>query len=345
MQKICVEGENSSVKSVLAAITTCKRPPEMVERAVKSVVAQTYTDWELVVVDDSPSDYEFRDDVRKMVEGWREKDLRIRYVPHDKNYGAQKARNTALKIALDEGYEFIAFLDDDDEWLPGKLEKQLRRFKECNENTALVYCNGIVCDEKYKTRYDPLIIEGNVYSEILIHDVIGTFTNPLIHTECLQNIGGMDEDLPGKQDYDTWLRIAERYEIACINEVLYMKHNETHGEQISQNADKYLEAIGKIFRKHESYLNQHKDICRVFLKIYMNSCIRAGEYKKCLSLWLKVISMQPVKIFSNIWLIMDTMIVRPMIFLPLKSTLRVINTDIFYKLRYMKRKLKGEIKN
>ncbi len=84
---------------ILAAITTCKRRPEMVERAVKSVITQTYTDWNLVVVDDSPADYEFREDVRKMVEGYAAQDGRIRYVPHDRNYGAQRARNTALAIA------------------------------------------------------------------------------------------------------------------------------------------------------------------------------------------------------------------------------------------------------
>lgn len=92
-----------SLKSVLAAITTHKRKPEMVERAIKSVAAQTYTDWDLVVVDDSPADYEFRDDVRKMVEEWSRRDSRVRYVPHDKNYGANHARNTALKIACNYG--------------------------------------------------------------------------------------------------------------------------------------------------------------------------------------------------------------------------------------------------
>ena len=84
---------------ILAAITTCRRAPDMVERAVKSVIAQTYKDWELVVIDDSPSDYELREDVRKMVEGYAAQDSRIRYVAHDNNYGSQRARNTALKIA------------------------------------------------------------------------------------------------------------------------------------------------------------------------------------------------------------------------------------------------------
>ena len=84
---------------ILAAITTCRREPAMVERAVKSVIAQTYQDWNLVVVDDSPADYEFREGVRKMVEGYASQDSRIRYVAHDRNYGVSSARNTALRIA------------------------------------------------------------------------------------------------------------------------------------------------------------------------------------------------------------------------------------------------------
>ncbi|MBQ4431668.1 MAG: glycosyltransferase family 2 protein [Synergistaceae bacterium] len=88
---------------ILAAITTHKRKPEMVERALKSVIAQTYTDWNCVVVDDSPADWPLRDDVRKMVETYAEKDSRICYVAHDRNYGVSHARNTALSIAYNAG--------------------------------------------------------------------------------------------------------------------------------------------------------------------------------------------------------------------------------------------------
>ena len=85
---------------ILAAITTCRREPAMVERALKSVIAQTFKDWDCVVVDDSPAEYELRGEVRRMVEGYAARDGRIRYVAHDRNYGAQRARNTALKIAV-----------------------------------------------------------------------------------------------------------------------------------------------------------------------------------------------------------------------------------------------------
>ena len=95
---------------ILAVITTCRRKPEMVERAIKSVVAQTYKDWDLVVVDDSPADYEYRYDVRRMCEGWAKKDSRISYLQQDKNYGVSHARNTALKIALNTDWGGMSLL-------------------------------------------------------------------------------------------------------------------------------------------------------------------------------------------------------------------------------------------
>ena len=86
---------------VLAAITMCRRAPVMVERALRSVIAQTYTDWECVVVDDTPANYELRGEVRKMVDEYAARDSRIRYVPHDTNRGANTALNIA--ISIDEG--------------------------------------------------------------------------------------------------------------------------------------------------------------------------------------------------------------------------------------------------
>ena len=95
---------------ILAAITTCKRKPEMVERAIKSVVNQTFKDWNLLIVDDSPADYEFRNDVKTMAEDWCRRDERIFYFQHEKNFGAQRARNTALTFAVNnDKISFSAF--------------------------------------------------------------------------------------------------------------------------------------------------------------------------------------------------------------------------------------------
>ena len=332
------------MKSVLAAITTCKRKPEMVERAIKSVVAQTYTDWELVVVDESPGDYEFRDDVRRMVEGWSERDSRIRYVAHDRNYGAQRARNTALNIACDEKFEFIGYLDDDDEWLPEKLEKQVAKFNEHNENVALVYCAGIQVKDKQNVKYGVSKIQGMAYEKLLTMDFIGTFTSPLMRTKSLKAIGGMDESLPANQDYDTWVRIARSYEIACVTDTLYLKHNDEHGEQIIKNHHKYVEAREIIFRKNESYLLEHKDVYRLFLRDSIVRCSMAGEWRKCFRFCCTLLSLHPLKIFSNIWMIMYKLVIRRYITSPFELWLENTNVEWFYKFRNAKNKIKGAIK-
>lgn len=121
---------------VTAVITTYKREPEIVKRAIDSVLAQTYKHINIVVVDDSPADYELRDSVEKLVlDHFAE--ANITYVQHERNLGACAARNTGLSLV---NSEFVAFLDDDDEWLPEKIEKQVKKFRECDELTALVYC-------------------------------------------------------------------------------------------------------------------------------------------------------------------------------------------------------------
>ena len=96
---------------VTVVITTYKRPPEIVNRAIQSVLMQTYPHIELIVVDDSPADYELREETARLVTGIGGN---TRYIQHEKNLGACAARNTGLKHA---NGVYIAFLDDDDEWL------------------------------------------------------------------------------------------------------------------------------------------------------------------------------------------------------------------------------------
>ena len=122
---------------VTAVITTHKRPPEIVERALKSILIQTYKNIEIFVVDDSPAEYELRSAVKNMVESYA--DRNVTYIAHKKCMGACAARNTGLEAA---NGEFIGYLDDDDEWFPIKIEEQLKGFD--SEDVALVYCGNNV---------------------------------------------------------------------------------------------------------------------------------------------------------------------------------------------------------
>ena len=109
---------------VTAIVTTYKREPEIVKRAVKSVLNQTYKGIKVVVVDDSPASYDLREKVKLEV---CRLNSDIMYIQHEQNMGACVARNTGLKYA---DTEYVAFLDDDDEWVETKIEKQLKLFND-----------------------------------------------------------------------------------------------------------------------------------------------------------------------------------------------------------------------
>lgn len=321
---------------ILAAITTHKRMPNMVERALKSVIVQTYTDWNLVVVDDSPPDWEFRDDVRKMVEGYAEKDSRIRYVAHDRNYGAQRARNNALKIADEEGFEFIAYLDDDDEWLPEKLEKQFARLNECDENTALVYCFCYYVDDetgKISAFKYGKFLEGYIHDELMLGNFIASVF-PLVRVKCLIEIGKFNEEMVSHQDYDMWIKLSEHYKFVCLPEPL-AKYHIHNGEHIGSTI-RGIKGRKQIISKNKAYLEAHKYAYWAQLKGLMYMYMWNGEKKKSFMTWLKMLSLQPLRVIDNTYLVIDMLIS-----ITLKAWLKRKHPGLFNKLKRLKQKLKG----
>jgi len=143
----------------------------MVKKAIESVLSQTYSDFELIIADDSPPDFPGRSAVKKMIEDIA--DERIRYIQHETNKGACAARNTGIQNAKGE---YIAFLDDDDIWLPRKLETQLEGFAD--GQTGLVYCNYNVINEatgKVTVINNDYLARRNIMDQLLINNTLGIF--------------------------------------------------------------------------------------------------------------------------------------------------------------------------
>ena len=292
---------------VSAIITTYKREPEMVLRALDSVLAQTYKDMEIIVVDDSPSDYSARGNVRNAIEKRQHEntDMNIRYIAHEKNKGACVARNTGLSIA---NGEYIAYLDDDDEWLPDKIEKQVKIIQK--SDVALVYCGQIIKDDNSgacregKKKY----VREDAFNELLLSNFIESTSYPLIRKRCLIEIGGFDPLMQSAQDYDVWLRLAERYEIDYVPEPLVLYH-EHDGERITTNPEKKISGLERINQKNARYLEMDR-------KLWWKRNIGISYYyslsknnKKALFLWFQCVKKYPENIFENskyfLWILIN----------------------------------------
>jgi glycosyltransferase involved in cell wall biosynthesis len=198
---------------------------EYVAAALESVIAQTYRNYEVILVDDGSQD--------RTPEIARAYLDRIRYIRQD-NKGEAAARNAGV---VEAAGELIAFLDADDLWLPEKLELQVAHLDTHPEH-GLVFSDLIrfnehgVLDLGVTRSVHGTLPDGNMLPWLFRDSLIGSIT-VLVRRECFARVGLFDETLPIGCDYDMWLRIAGLYHIGYIDQSLAMYRQ--HGSNATRN--------------------------------------------------------------------------------------------------------------
>ena len=191
-----------------------------VGKAIESVLRQTYTRLEVLVVDDASTD-----GTPELVRGLG--DARIVYLRQDDNRGGSAARNRGLSAARGE---LIAFQDSDDEWLPHKLERQVGLLTRSTESTGVIYCpyRRIYADGRTETHpADPAAApRGEIHHELLRGNFVGTPTI-LARRSCCDSVGGFDEALPRFQDWDWMIRVSRHWQVGFVEEPLVLAGHES----------------------------------------------------------------------------------------------------------------------
>jgi glycosyltransferase involved in cell wall biosynthesis len=229
---------------VSIVIPTYNRAP-LLGRAIGSVLAQSYTDFELIVVDDASTD-----NTVAVVKGLN--DSRIRYLCHKTNLGGSAARNTGIMASRGE---YVAFQDSDDEWLPDKLEKQVELLNACGEEVGVTYSAFQRLTGETAVTFPPAEItlrEGDISRQVLQRSFISTQTL-LIRKSCLESLcEGFDERLPRFQDWEMVIRLALVTHFRFIDEPLVVVYdtpgNLTSNKQVSISArqiilDKHFDSL------------------------------------------------------------------------------------------------------
>jgi glycosyltransferase involved in cell wall biosynthesis len=212
----------------------------LIERALSSVLAQTYSGLEVIVVDDGSLD-----GTSQKVLALRDEDSRIRLLKHSANLGAQAARNKGSRAAKGR---WLAFLDSDDQWLPDSLEKRLYMAEE--KSVEVVHSDCYVVRQKGEAfqLFSVPPFKGKTYRDLLKRP--GPFFQGLLITKkALEGIGYLDETIVSYQEWDTAIRLAEKYEFEFVPDPTFIYYCD-HECTISKDMRKGARGYEQVFTKH-----------------------------------------------------------------------------------------------
>jgi glycosyltransferase involved in cell wall biosynthesis len=272
--------------NVSVVIATHNRAAQVAE-AIESVLAQSVKVREIVVVDDGSTD-----DTPQQLSRYGS---RIRTI-YQTGRGASAARNHGIRESRGN---WIAFLDDDDVWLPQKIERQMRLTEE-NPDLGLVYCSDHAVDEQLRILYtrDALAANrGDVFEQLLVRNFI--FTSCVVaRRDVIEQAGFMDASLKFGEDWDLWLRIAARHPVDFIPEPLVLYRQSASG-CLSRDTTAYdrLSAMQKIV-EHALTLRKVDVVARRRARYYLErewtaNWLAQGKNYKALTHSLKAISACP----------------------------------------------------
>jgi len=239
--------------------------------AIDSVLAQTFLDFELIVVDDGSTD-----DTPKLLSSYNNK---VRVITQT-NQGPSAARNRGIEAAKSP---WIAFLDSDDVWKPDKLKKQVR-FITDNPDTKICQTEEVWIrnGKRVNPRKKHEMHSGWIYEQCLPRCIVSP-SSVMIHKDVFEKVGLFDETMLACEDYDLWLRVTPHYPVFLVREQLIVKQG-GHDDQQSRTIEsldclrikamvKSLESGGLSKNQHEAAVLELNKKCRV----YGNGCIKRDK--------------------------------------------------------------------
>jgi glycosyltransferase involved in cell wall biosynthesis len=239
-----LSGDRMKMPVVSVILPTFNRSSTL-GRAIKSVLVQSYKDFELIVVDDGSID-----NTEDMVKTLMLCDSRIRYLRLQTNNGLCRARNTGIRAASGT---YMAFQDSDDEWLQGKLSKQMEIMQELPDKVGIVYCFMYrVQRDGSKKIFNSIQFmpdDPDLYRKGLMYAFHGIPMQAcLIRKSVFDKCGYFDEHLKVLEDTEFLMRTSENYDFFCITEPMANYYDSADG--LTKNKSEFLKSSIYIFNKY-----------------------------------------------------------------------------------------------
>lgn len=251
---------------VTVIMPTYKRA-EYIERAIRSVLAQTYQDFELIIVDDNNPNTKERKELEQVMSKYIQ-NPKIKFIQHEKNKNGAVARNTAIAIAKGE---YISFLDDDDFYLKERLEILVNALNN-NPEYGAAYTGGAIL---YKSIFNATK-SGNLQKDILMQrSFMKTGSNMFFRTEVIKNMNGFDETFKRHQDLEIMVRFFRKNKILAIDKILVVKDNSSRINEL--NIKKAIRAREKFIKTFQMDINKFQDKDLIIKRNYISLLIEAAK--------------------------------------------------------------------
>ena len=274
MQPIMEEG-------LVSIIIPTYKGHENIKRAVNSALSQTYTKIEVFVVDDNGRKTDEQMKTEAELECY-ENDDRVHYISHEKNINGSAARNTGIRAS---NGEYIAFLDDDDEYFKDNIQNHIARFRQVSDDYVLTYCGMELYapNKAVQTIMPP--VEGDVLFDFLCGKIRIGSSLIVVKRKAIDEISGFDETFRRHQDWEFIVRLLEHHRIAKVNSVGVKKYNlgrnnAPNAKKFEENRVYYLGKMDRIIKLFSS--DMQKQIYDAHYSVIGKEYLRCKDIKGCI---------------------------------------------------------------
>lgn len=268
-------------------------------RAIDSALDQDYQSIEVIVVDDNDPDSTFRRDTEVCMSHYDAED-RVIYLKHSENRNGAAARNTGIKQARGK---YIAFLDDDDCFMPGKIKAQVEFLDDHNEFEG-VYCQAIKSGQIIKRN----LKDGSLARDLLLMKTYMFTPSLMFRREALKTIGGFDESFRRHQDYELLLKFFRAgFKIGVVQKPLIeiganLGENALSGADYEKTKERFLKTFADDINllDSESHGFKNKVFARHYSSVFL-TYLKARQYKSAIRIFKTYFCKSPSSFSSLIF--------------------------------------------
>lgn len=274
---------------------------DTIVKTIESVLSQTYTNLEIIICDDNGENTQNQLLTQKAIEPLMTKDRRIKYIVSKENKNGSSARNIAMKASSGE---YISFLDDDDEYMPECVQKEIEAFEKLNDDYGIVFVSFLQTSDNRKDVIFTSDFKGDILQDFLLGKIESPSSIISIRRDVIKEVGFWDESFFRHQDWEYIIRILDKYKAYGITDVLVkrkivLRHNAKKPDLYEKNRLHFLNKMKEYIEK------QPKEISRqIYSKHYYEigkAYFKAHHFLKSIIYAFKTLNplLSMIKYFSD----------------------------------------------